>query len=90
VFYTVETWTGQGAIVNDWTEVYAHLERGGHSDKRRILDVDNADDTKIVWISSYEARICVPDGAVTTAFSNEVTLRAGDAYVTLHNQLRDC
>ena len=91
VYYTVETWTGEGAIVNNWTEVNAHLKRGGRSDKKLVLEVSNADDTKIVWINSYEARICIPAGGVTATFRNQVTLADGDASVTLHNQLReDC
>jgi hypothetical protein len=88
VFYTMETWTGYGAIVNDHSEVYAHLERGGRSDKELVLAGDNIDETKIVWLSGYEARICLA-GGVTTSFRNEVTLRAGDVSVTLHNQLRE-
>ena len=88
VFYTMETWTGEGAIVNDHTEVYAHFERRGRFEKQLVLEGENIDDTRIVWISGDVARVCLY-GGVTTLFHNEVTLRAGDASITLHNQLRD-
>ena len=38
LFYTVETYNGQGAVVSDFTRVYAHLERDGKTDKKLVLD----------------------------------------------------
>jgi hypothetical protein len=36
LFYTVETYNGQGAVVSDFTRVYAHLERDGKTDIRSL------------------------------------------------------
>lgn len=87
VFYTVE-YFGNGPLVSDFTRVYAHLERGGKSDKKLVIDGDYLEFSKIVWDSPHDVTLCMQRGTTNT-FRNEVTLSAGNASETIYNHLRE-
>ena len=89
VFYTVETYEGQGAIDNDYTRVYLHMERSGQSDKALVLSGTYVTVTKIEWINSVENVIFMENGGFTSTFQNQVTLRAGGVTETFHAYLQE-
>lgn len=88
VFFTVETVHGQGAISNDFTRIYAHLENGNKSDQELVLDGEYLEETKITWLNPGEVTLCVPDGSTDT-FRNLVTLSAGGRSQTVRTHLRE-
>src|SRR5690348_201778 len=77
VFYTVETFKGIGPPDPDHTRVYAHFERDGKSDKELVMEGGYLDISRIIWISSHDAIICMTTG-VTNTFRSEVTLDLGN------------
>ncbi len=90
VFITVETYHGHGAIDDDYTWIYAHLEAHGKSDRRLVLAGEYLESTAVMWASDSEVTFCIPDG-YTDRYSNYVTLEAGEAWLTIHSHLReDC
>ncbi len=89
LFYTVETSFGHGAISSDYTNVYAHLERNGKSDRKLVIGGEYLESIKITWTSSHDVMLCLHPGSFTDSFSNEVTLIVGDASETIHNHLQE-
>ncbi len=89
VFYTVETYEGQGAIDNDYTRVYLHMERSGQSDKALVLSGTYVTVSKVEWINSTENVIFMENGGFTSTFQNQVTLRAGGITETYHAYLQE-
>jgi len=77
VFYTVETFKGHGAADSDFTRVYAHLQRGGKTDKQLVVDGTYLELTKIVWKGPGDVLLCMKAGGITNTFRNEVTLLQG-------------
>jgi hypothetical protein len=84
IFFTLETDFGHGAVSSDYTRVYAHLERNGKKDKIDVLDGDDLEIKKIVWLNPNEVTICL-QGGFTTIFRNHVTLHVDNS---LSNSLR--
>src|SRR5260221_8078239 len=76
-FYTVETYEGHGPLSSDLTRVYAHLERSGKTDKQLVLDGAYLADTKVLWLGSNEATLCI--SGFTNTFRNRVTLHVDDS-----------
>jgi len=89
IFYTVETYEGQGAIDNDYTRVYLHMERSGQSDKALVLSGTYVVVSKVEWINSTENVIFTENGGFTDTFRNQVTLRAGGVTETFHAYLQE-
>ena len=89
LFYTVETSVGHGAISSDYTNVYAHLERNGKSDRKLVIGGEYLENTKIIWTSPRDATLCLQSGSFTNVFRNEVTLIAGGASETIHTHLQE-
>ncbi len=90
VFITVETYHGHGAIDDDYTWIYAHLEAQGKSDRRLVLAGEYLEGSTVMWASDREVTVCIPDG-YTDRYNNYVTLEAGKAWLTIHSHLReDC
>jgi len=89
IFYTVETYEGQGAIDNDYTRVYLHMERSGHSDMALVLSGTYVVVSKVEWINSTENVIFTENGGFTDTFRNQVTLRAGGVTETFHAYLQE-
>jgi len=89
VFYTVETYEGQGAIDNDYTRVYLHMERSGQSDKALVLSGTYVVVSKVEWINSTENVIFTENGGFTDTYRNQVTLRAGGVTETFHAYLQE-
>jgi len=88
LFYTVETYNGQGAVVSDFTRVYAHLERDGKTDKKLMLDGEYLIIGKVTWVSANEVNLCVSEG-FTNSFRNQVTLSAGSLSKTVRTHLQE-
>ena len=88
VFYTVETSYGHGAVDNDSTSVYAHLERSGKSVKKLVLSGEYLEFSKIDWNDPYDITLCL-QGGLTSSYYNQVTLSVGDVSVTIHNHLQE-
>jgi len=88
VFYTVETFEGHGAIDNDYTRVYLHMERSGESAKALVLSGTYVTVSKVAWINATENTIYI-DGGFTSTFCNQVTLRAGGVTETFHAYLQE-
>ena len=88
IFYTVETYEGQGAIDNDYTRVYLHMERSGQSDKALVLSGTYVTVSNIEWINSTENVLYMNDG-YTDTFRSRVTLRAGGVTETFHAYLQE-
>jgi hypothetical protein len=89
IFYTVETYEGQGAIDNDYTRVYLHMERSGQSDKALVLSGTYVVVSKVEWINATENVIFTENGGFTDTFRNQVTLRAGGVTETFHAYLQE-
>jgi len=89
VFYTVETSYGHGAASSDYTNVYAHLERNGKSDRKLVIDGEYLESIKIIWTSPHDVMLCLQPGSFTNSFKNEVTLISGDTSETIHNHLQE-
>jgi hypothetical protein len=88
LYVTVETHFGPGAIAADFTRIYAHLEAGGQSDKKLLLDGEYLQNTKVVWVSPKEVKLCMPEG-FTESFHNYVTLNAGKSSQTIRAHLQE-
>lgn len=88
VFYTVETFYGHGAPNSDFTRVYAHLERGGKSDKELVIDGDDLEFSKIVWDGPHDVTLCMHAG-FTNSFRSEVTLSVESTSETIYNHLQE-
>jgi len=88
VFYTVETFKGHGAIDNDYTRVYAHLERNGVSDRQLVISGVYLEFSNITWADSHNVIFCLKAG-FTDSYHNEVTLAAGKSWERVHNHLED-
>jgi hypothetical protein len=88
VFYTVEITYGHGAIDNDSTSVYAHLERSGKSVKKLVLSGEYLEFSKIDWNDPYDVTLCLQSG-FTSLYYNQVTLSVGGDSVTVHNHLQE-
>jgi hypothetical protein len=88
LFFTVETRYGRGAMSPDVTRVYAHLEANGKSDRQLVLDGEYLEKTKIIWLSSSQVTLCIPDG-YTDSFRTYVTLRAGAMSETIRSHLQE-
>lgn len=88
LFYTVETYYGHGAVSNDSTSVYAHLEVAGGTDKKLVLDGEYLENSQVVWTGKEDVTVCVT-GGVTSSFRNEVTLSAAGVSKTIRNHLQE-
>jgi hypothetical protein len=91
VFYTVETFKGHGAIDNDFTRVYAHLDRNGKSDNKLVVDGEYLEFSRITWTGPHDVTLCMQNG-ITNSYRNQVTLITGDtvdASETIHNHLQE-
>jgi hypothetical protein len=88
VFYTIETFRGHGAIDNDYTNVWAHLQHNGSAGKLEVLSGVYVTVSKILWIRPRENTICL-EGGYTSLFRNTAVLRAGGRTVTLHSHLQE-
>jgi hypothetical protein len=89
LFYTIETWESHGPTLADFTRVYAHFERGGKADRQLVVDGDDLERTRIIWVGPVDANLCVPAGAITDSYRNELTLFAGDSSLTIRNHLKE-
>jgi hypothetical protein len=87
VFYTVETFRGDGPLSSGSTDVYAHLKAGSDMDRKLVLHGLYLN-TRVTWTDRDNADLCLA-GGLTSEFYNEVTLNAGKAYKTLHNHLKE-
>lgn len=88
VFYTIETYYGHGAIDNDNTRVYLHLERKGRSEKAVVLSGTYVTVKRIDWLNQKENRIYI-DGGFTDTFRNQVTIFVGGESETFHAYLQE-
>jgi len=88
MFYTVETYFGQGAIDNDYTKVYLHLERQGKSVQRLVLSGTYVTVSRIDWSSPSENTI-VFTGGYTDTFSNWATLSIDGKSEHVHVRLQE-
>jgi hypothetical protein len=88
IYFTVETWHGHGAIDNDFTRIYAHVENGNRSGRELVLSGEYLQDTKITWLNPDEATLCIPNG-FTDTFRSSVTIEAGGRSETIRSHLRD-
>jgi len=88
IFYTVETYYGHGAIDNDYTRVYLHLERKGRSEKVVVLSGTYVNVKRIDWLNPKENRIYI-DGGFTDTFRNQVTIFVGGGSETFHAYLQE-
>jgi len=91
LFLTEETSYGIGPVVSDYTRVYAHLQRNGHSRKIEILSGDDVSITGVSW-APHAAIICINEGGFTDTFRNNITLIVGDtedAEERIHFTLQD-
>ncbi len=88
VFYTVETYYGQGAIDNDYTKVYLHLERSGKSVSELVLSGIYVTVKKVEWTGPEESTIFF-DSGFTSTFRNRVTLSLDGVSKTFHAQLQE-
>jgi hypothetical protein len=87
VFYTVETFRGDGPLSSGSTDVYAHLKAGSDIDRKLVLHGLYLN-TRVTWTDRDNADLCLA-GGLTSEFYNEVTLNAGKAYKTIHNHLKE-
>ena len=88
MYFTIETYHGQGAISSDFTKIYVHLENGNKSDRELVLDGEYLEDTKVTWLNPNEVTLCMPDG-ITDTFRNRVRLSAGADSQTIRSHLRE-
>lgn len=88
VFLTIETQHGRGAISNDYTKIYAHLENSKKSDRELLLSGEYLENTKVTWLSPREILFCIPDSATDT-FHTYITLRAGGVSDTIRSHLQE-
>lgn len=88
IFHTVETWYGRGAMVSDYTRVYAHLEQDGKAAKVLVLSGEYLKVAAIDWASPNENTIHLDTG-LTVQFSNVVTLSVGNVSKTIHSHLQE-
>ncbi len=88
IFYTVETRFGQGAIDNDYTSVYLHLERSEKSVRQLVLSGTYVTVMKIEWTGPQESTIFF-DSGFTDTFSNRVTLSLDGFSKTFHATLQE-
>ena len=88
VFYTEETYFGQGAIDDDYTNVYLHFERSGKAEKALVLSGTYVTVKKIEWAGPEESTIFFESG-FTGTFRNRVTLGLDGASKTFHAHLQE-
>lgn len=84
----METSYGHGAVDNDYTSVYAHLERGGKSVKKLVLSGEYLEFSKIEWNDPSDITLCL-QGGFTSLYYNQITLNVQDVSVTIHNHLQE-
>ena len=87
LFVTVEVSYGGGPAVGDVSNIYAHLDVNGRSDKQLILSGDYFQGTRVIWQSPSDVELCLSKGALTDRYRNQVTLSVGDSLVTVHSHI---
>ncbi len=92
--FTEEIYRGQGAIDNDYTNVYLRFERNGKSDKQLVLSGTYVELKQVKWLGPNEATLCMQPGGFTSEFHSRPTLIVGDSVdnsESIHFLLReDC
>lgn len=90
VYLTFETYNGSGPVVADEMRLYAHYSQDGNDTKQLILDGEELELARLVWINPTTLVICLA-GGTTDTFHNDVTLIIGTTDRKLHTYLReDC
>ncbi|MES2393017.1 MAG: hypothetical protein V4555_15330 [Acidobacteriota bacterium] len=68
VFYTVESFDGNGPLGSGSTDVYAHLKAGNTSDRQLVLHGLYLN-TRITWIDRDNVILCLA-GGLTSEYHN--------------------
>lgn len=86
IFYTFETWEGQGPLAADFTRVFAHFAKNAAEDHTVVLDGAYLTIPDIRWNGQHDVIICLTKGRTNT-FRNDVVLNAGGESLEIRNHL---
>lgn len=88
VYYTVESFRGDGPLSSEATNIYAHLNSGGKSDRQMVLHGLYLENARVTWMDPENASICL-NGGLTSEYHNKVSLSSGDVYRNIHSHLKE-